>query len=180
MPINLTPQLNAAIPGFSRNTTKASNIISELLAGKLTAGERGAIYNAGAERGTASGMPGSTGSGGSLFANADLRNIGLASGERQQQGIQDLLSMLTSYSGTVLPTTGQELQNQQFGQEMDFRRTNADRDYKLRKDEADINMMGLLKRYGPKEYSKSITPRLGGWLGPGSSGTPTTIYKYFS
>jgi len=97
------------IPGFSALSADSSNLIKSLMSGQLTGGERRAIYDAGAERGVSGGMPGSSGMAGSLFANADLRNIGLKSGERQQQGFQDLLAMLQGYAGTVAPTAGEEL-----------------------------------------------------------------------
>lgn len=113
-----TNQLSSIIPGFSALTADSSNLIKSLMSGQLTGSERRAIYDAGAERGVAGGMPGSTGMAGSLFANADLRNIGLESGKRQQQGFQDLLAMLQGYSGTVAPTTGQEIQSQQFDSQM--------------------------------------------------------------
>jgi hypothetical protein len=101
-----------SIPGFTGLSSSSSDLIKSLMSGQLTTGERSAIYNAGAERGIMGGMPGSSASGGSLFANADLRNIGLASGQRQQQGFQDFLSMLQGYSGTVAPSAGQESSQQ--------------------------------------------------------------------
>jgi hypothetical protein len=152
MAINTSASLNSVIPGFSKNSASASNLIRELLSGKLTSGERNAIADYGAERATLGGMPGSTGQGGSLFANNDLRNIGLQSGQRQQQGVQDLLSMLGQYSGTVVPTAGQELQNQQFGQDLAFRTTQADRNLGLQQNEQDLNAAKFNELYGPKEY----------------------------
>ena len=110
-----------AIPGFSGLSSQSSDLIRQLMSGQLTTGERSSIYNAGAERGIMGGMPGSSASGGSLFANADLRNIGRASGERQQQGFQDFLSMLQGFSGTVAPSAGQEQQNEQFGKDLELR-----------------------------------------------------------
>lgn len=117
----MASQLASIIPGFSALTADSSNLIKQLMSGQLTGGERRAIYDAGAERGVAGGMPGSTGIAGSLFANADLRNIGVASGQRQQQGFQDLLAMLQGYSGTVAPTAGQEIQQNQFNWDANFR-----------------------------------------------------------
>jgi len=155
MALNLTPQLNGAIPGFSRNTAAASDLIRQLMAGNLTTGERRSIYDSGAERATLGGMPGASGAGGSLFANADLRNIGQASGQRQQQGFQDLLSMLQGYSGTVVPTAGQELQNNQFNQDLGFRNKQADRTFGLQSDENQRSWLKYQKDYGPKEYSNT-------------------------
>jgi len=159
---NLAPSLASVIPGFQGNTGKASSLIKELLSGKLSKGERGAIYNAGAERATLGGMPGSSGSGGSLFANADLRNIGRASGERQQQGFQDFLSMLQGFSGTVVPTAGQELQNQQFTRDLSFRGTQADRNYGLQQNEQDLNAAKFNEQYGPREFANwTVDPKFG-------------------
>lgn len=110
-----------AIPGFSGLSSQSSDLIRQLMSGQLTTGERSSIYNAGAERGIMGGMPGSSAMGGSLYANADLRNIGRASGERQQQGFQDFLSMLQGYSGTVAPTVGQEMQQDQFAKDLELR-----------------------------------------------------------
>lgn len=109
------------IPGFTGLTSDASNLIKSLMSGNLSGSTKKAIFDAGAERGTAAGMPGSTGVAGSLFANADLRDIGRTSEQQQQQGFQDLLAMITGYSGTVTPTAGQELQNQLGNRELNFR-----------------------------------------------------------
>ncbi len=179
MPLNLTPQLNSAIPGFSRNTSKASSIINELMAGKLSRGERNQISDYGAERATLGGMPGSSGQGGSLFANADLRNLGLQAGQRQQQGIQDLLSMLQGYSGTVIPTAGQEQQNQQFNSDLGFRTTNADRNYGLAQSAEQRAQAEFSKKYGTKEDSRSITNYAGGLNFTGPAGPTNYLYKYY-
>lgn len=157
MAINILPKLNTVIPGFEKATGSASSAIRDMLAGKLTAGERGAIYNAGAERATLSGMPGSSAIGGSLFANADLRNIGVLSGQRQQQGIQDLFSMLNNYAGTVIPTAGQELQNEQFNKNLGFQQGEANRAYQLNTDAADLRAAQFNEQYGPREYSTSYS-----------------------
>lgn len=148
-----TNQLSSIIPGFSALTADSSNLIKQLMSGQLTGSERRAIYDAGAERGVAGGMPGSTGMAGSLFANADLRNIGVASGQRQQQGFQDLLAMLQGYSGTVAPTTGQEIQQRQFLSDADFRRRQADFQNELARDEFGLRRKEYEYRYGPKKRS---------------------------
>jgi len=127
------------------------------MSGRLTSGERKEIFNAGAERGVANGMPGSSASGGSLFANADLRNIGLASGQRQQQGFQDLLSMLQGYSGTVVPTTGQQIQSGQFQQDLGFRQNEANRSYGLQQNAQDLSAARFNEQYGPRYTGSSET-----------------------
>lgn len=110
----MASQLASIIPGFSGMNADASNIIKSLMSGQLSGNTKRAIFDAGAERGAAGGMPGSTGYANSLFANNDLRTIGLTSNQQQQQGFQDFLSLLQGYSGTVAPTVGQEMQQQQF------------------------------------------------------------------
>lgn len=111
-----------SIPGFEGLNTGASNIIKQLMSGQVSGAQKRAIFDAGAERGVAGGMPGSTGYAGSLFANNDLRTIGLTAGQNQQQGFQDLLAMITGYSGTIAPSAGQELQDKQFNQQLTFQK----------------------------------------------------------
>lgn len=153
MALNLTSTLNSVLPGFSGNSSRASSLVREMMEGKLSSGERSAIYNAGAERGVLGGMPGSSASGGSLFANADLRNIGVASGARQQQGIQDFLALLQGISGTVVPTAGQQLSDDASRRELAFRQGEADRGYGLQRNAADLAAAKFNEEYGPKEYS---------------------------
>ncbi len=157
---NLSAPLNSILPGFGKNAAGASNLVRELLSGKLSTGEKKAITDYGAERGTAGGMPGSTGSAGSLFANNDLRTLGLASGARQQQGIQEFLSLLQGVSGTVIPTAGQEIQNSQFNQDLGFRNTQANRNYGLQQNEQDLSAAKFNEQFGP---------RFTGTIGPGGS-----------
>lgn len=121
--------ISNTIPGFEGLTSSSSNLIKQLMSGQLGGAQKREIFNAGAERGVASGMPGSTGIAGSLFANNDLRSIGVASGENQQKGFQDLLAMITGFSGTVTPTTGQELQDQASRRSMTYQQQ-RDRDEK--------------------------------------------------
>lgn len=142
-----------AIPGFTGLSSGSSDLIKQLMSGQLTTGERSAIYNAGAERGIMGGMPGSSASGGSLYANADLRNIGRASGERQQQGFQDFLSMLQGYSGTVAPNAGQDIQQSQFDKDFGFRQRQAYEANKLARDQFDFQKKQYDDKYGPKKYS---------------------------
>lgn len=123
--------LTSAIPGFGGLNNQASDLIKQLMSGQLTTGVKNSIYDAGAERATLGGMPGSTGMGGSLFANGDLRNIGRAADDQQQRGFQDLLSLLQGYSGTVSPSAGQELQDTQFKKSLNQSQNQFDRNYKL-------------------------------------------------
>lgn len=141
---------SANIPGFSGLTAGASGLVKSLMSGQVAPGTRKAIYDAGAERGVAGGMPGSTGIAGSLFANADLRNIGRASEDQQQKGFQDLLAMIAGYSGTVAPTAGQDIQNQQFGRQMGLEETNAELQRRLASAEGSRAWEVHQAKYGPK------------------------------
>lgn len=142
---------NSVIPGFQNHTADASNLIKSLMSGQLTPGSRKAIYDAGAERGVAGGMPATTGIAGSLFANADLRDIGRSSEDQQQKGFQDLLAMITGYSGTVAPTVGQDIQRQQFGRQMTLEETNAELQRRLAEAENARSAGAYQAKYGPKK-----------------------------
>lgn len=185
---------NLNIPGFSGLTGDASNLIKNLFTGTLTPGSRKAIYDAGAERGVASGMPGSTGYAGSLFANADLRNIGRAAEDQQQKGFQDLLAMITGYSGTVAPTVGQDIQQQQFSTTSDLERQNFELQKRLSLAQNARQQGEYQTRYGPKRqafgtfkngrFTTSLGSPLGGGISEGYDflSDPTTgqVIKYNS
>lgn len=117
--------LTSSIPGFSSLNSGASDLIKQLMSGSLAPGTKRAIFDAGAERGVAGGMPGSTGRAGSLFANADLRDIGRTSEQQQQQGFQDLLALISNFSGNVAPSAGQEIQARQFDVNAGFQQRQA-------------------------------------------------------
>ena len=131
---------------------QSSNLIQNLLSGNLSPGTTNAINDAAATQAVASGMPGSSRIGGTLSGNRVLRDIGLTSEGQQQRGLDSFLKLLTGYSGTVMPTTGQQLQNQQFNTEMDFRRGEADRQFGLQQGEADLAAAKFNQLFGPKPY----------------------------
>lgn len=153
---------NSAIPGFSGLSSATSDLIKQLMSGQLTTGARRAIFDAGAERGVASGMPGGSTSAGSLFANADLRNIGRASEDQQQRGFQDFLALIQGLSGTVVPTTGQQIQAGQFDRNLAFQQQQAAQQNELQQQE-------YMQRYSPKpkEYSRKMIAPIGGNAVPG-------------
>ena len=73
-------------------------------------------------------MPGFGGN--TLTSSQALKNLGLTSLGQQQTGQNDLLGLIRGYSGTVAPTVGESLQNNQFysnlGQQAnEFNQTNA-------------------------------------------------------
>lgn len=101
--------LNQAIPGFNGLSGQASSVVQNLLSGQpspSTARNAAATFAAGNGLGT--------GGSGSLSDRWGYDLYNQQGQQRQQAGIQDLLGLLGGYSGTVTPTAGQNLQNQQY------------------------------------------------------------------
>lgn len=98
--------INNAIPGLQGLTAGATNIINNALTG-LPSPSESRLENA------------YFGAGSGLDPTSDfLRNRGYdlfksKANERQRGGIQDLLSLVGTYSGAVAPTPGQEISAQQ-------------------------------------------------------------------
>lgn len=176
-PVNQTAALNSAIPGFSGLTGNASSYIKQLMSGSITPGERSAVYQAGAERGTLGGMPGGSTQSGNIFANNDLRTLGLMAGERQQQGLNSFMNLLQTVSGTVVPTAGQQIQSNQFQQDLGFRQNEANRNFGLNQDRADLAAAQFNQQYGPKLYERSYEPYRNYNLSPGGSGAEWRFYQ---
>ncbi len=105
MPI---PQIdfNKYIPGFSGLTSAASGNIGAQLGGLPSAGP---AKTKAAYFGATSGMPNS---GVSNALGYDLFQED--ANKYQQQGMDNLIAMLTGYSGTVAPTTGQAQTSAEF------------------------------------------------------------------
>jgi hypothetical protein len=137
-----TPQasniINNAIPNFSGLSSSASGIVGNLMGGMPSSGpakERAAAFGVG------SGMPGS---GLSKAFGYDLYNRD--ADQYQQRGFDNFLKLIQGYSGTVSPTTGQQMQQNQFDQDLAFRR-----------DESAINAEQANRRLG-MEYER-MNPR---------------------
>lgn len=109
--------LNTALPDFAQLTGAASSNIKSLLSGQLTRGQQNAIQDFRATQAVGGGMPGTAMTGGTLYGNAAVMDAGIQSGKNQQSGLENFLNMLKSFSGTVVPTTGQQIQSSQWGQE---------------------------------------------------------------
>lgn len=99
--------IGQAIPNFSGLTKSASSVIGNALSGQLPGDVQDLIKRNAATQAVMSGMPGSSNLSGSLMGNRTLRDLGLTSLQRQDQGFKDLLSMVQGFSGTVAPTFGQ-------------------------------------------------------------------------
>lgn len=111
--------INNAIPGFDNLTSSATGIIQNLLGGVASPDiARAQNANFGAESGLAPDSP--------FLANRGFDLYGQQAETRKQSGIDNLLKLLAGYSGTVVPTTGQQIQSGQFQQEFNERqRLNA-------------------------------------------------------
>lgn len=91
------------IPGFNGLTSAASGNIGAQLSGLPSTGR---AKTKAAYFGATSGMPNSG------VSNALGYSLyGQEAEQQQQQGFENLIAMLTGYSGTVAPTTGQQLQS---------------------------------------------------------------------
>lgn len=101
------PNYDSAIPGFASLTGAASGNIKDLLSG-LPSPDNARLDNAwyGAGTGLDSSSP--------FLNNRGRALYGRESEKRKQTGLENFLSMLKSFSGSVVPTTGQEQQNNQF------------------------------------------------------------------
>lgn len=105
--------VNKAIPGFNGLTNSATGIIDNLLKGlpsSSSARASNAYFGAG------SGL----GAGSDFLRNRGFDLYGQQGEQRKQTGLQDLLSFLQGYSGTVMPTTGQTLQDRQASNQLGF------------------------------------------------------------
>jgi hypothetical protein len=117
--------LNRALPGIGGLTASATDAIGNLLKGLPSpniARQAAATFGVSQGQGPGSGFADRYG--------YDLYNQ--MGQQRQQQGIQDLLSTIGSFAGTLTPSQSQLLQNQQFGssllnQQAEFSQTEADR-----------------------------------------------------
>jgi hypothetical protein len=105
------PTFDTAIPGFSSLTSTASGNVKDLLAG-VPSPDITRMQNAffGAGSGLDTGSP---------FLEARAYDLyGQAAEGRKQRGFENFLNMLKSFSGTLVPTSGQLIQESQFEREL--------------------------------------------------------------
>jgi hypothetical protein len=117
-PVNFNAIAENAIPGFGGLTTGASNIVGNLMGGLPSAAP---TQRANAYFGVGSGIPGSD-----FVRNRGFDLYGEQAEAYKQRGFDNFLKMLQGYSGTVAPTTGQSIQDQQFQADLAFRNKQAD------------------------------------------------------
>lgn len=99
-------QISQAIPGLPALTQSATNIIQSALSG-LPSPDEARLSNA--YFGAASGMDPTS----DFLRNRGFDLYGRMTNARQQQGIGNLLNLVSGFSGAVAPTPGQELQDRQ-------------------------------------------------------------------
>lgn len=102
--------LNQALPGFGNLGTGVVGDIGQMVNG-LPSPDLSRLSNA--YYGTSSGVPGSE-----FINNRGFDLYRTNANQAQGQGINDYLALLSGASGTLSPTAGQQLQNQQFGQSL--------------------------------------------------------------
>jgi hypothetical protein len=117
--------LNSALPGFSNMTGNATGFIGDLLKGTPSPSTARMAANT-------FGLQNGLGQGSGLTSNYGYNLYNKQGQQNQQVGMQDLLSMLGGYSGTVAPTVGQTQQNDQFNASLEnnqsqFQQTEQDR-----------------------------------------------------
>lgn len=137
--------INKYLQGFNSNTAAASGNIGQQLTGMPStapARSKAAYF------GATSGMPNS---GLSNFVGYDL--YGQQAEQQKQMGLDNLLKMLTGYSGNAFATPGQNIQSGQFDQELAFKERES-------KAANDLAQQELAMR------SKSQRPRSGYIQGP--------------
>jgi parvulin-like peptidyl-prolyl isomerase len=151
--------LASAIPSFPQLNTAATNNISAMLSGlpsTSTARRANAFF------GQQSGMPGSD-----FVRNRGFDLYNTQADQYQQQGFDNFLKMLAGYSGTVAPTFGQQIDQDQFAQTMDFRERQAEADRALQRaaqSRADLQAgIGRLWNTDERGNEYDITGRRVGW-----------------
>jgi hypothetical protein len=157
--------INNAIPNFSNLTQNASGIVGNLMGGMPSTAptRRKAAYF-----GVGSGMPNS---GVSNALGYDL--YGQEAAANKQQGFDNFLKLIQGFSGTVSPTTGEQMQQSQFDQDLAFREREADAARELARER--LNQ----PQAGASRMGRSGTYRISGQAG-GGMGTSALPVAPFS
>jgi len=153
------PWLEGIVPGISANTNTASQNVGSMLNGLPSAGP---ARTKAAYFGATSGLPNS---GVSSALGYDLYNQDAQ--RYQQQGFDDLMKMLTTYSGPAL-------QDKQFNTNMAFQSSQANAANRRADAELAMKQQDQEAKYAPRrEY--------GGWIGDNGEFTtnaPATLGAY--
>ena len=128
--------LNTAIPGFTGLSGQASSVIGNLLNGTPSPST---TRQAAATFGNANGL----GTGSGIVNNYGYNLYNKTGQANQQQGITDLLSMLGGYSGTVVPTAGQNQTAQTAANSLAEQGRESDQSNSVAQFNAMVNALGL-------------------------------------
>lgn len=143
-PATTQPQgLSGAIPGLSNLTQTATGNIQNLLSGLPSASW---ARTTNAYNGVATGQP-ATGGTGTFQGNRGADLYHTQANQNQQTGLQDLLSLVGGYSGTVAPNAGQLLQNQQFGQQLNQNASQFDQQNSLAQMNTLLQSLGIMNQF---------------------------------
>lgn len=151
--LNFSGAAAAGIPQFAENAGAASGIVNNLMTGKPAMDRTAAAYF-----GVGAGVPGSD-----FAANRAYDLFGKQREQRQQRGFEDFLAMLKTFSGSVVPTTGEQIQSDQFNR--NFRQGDIAR-----------RTQPVIPQKEPLEYSRGVSH-----VGAGGTqiGRPNYSYRYF-
>ena len=134
--VNTSGLLDSVLPGFSNLSGSATGVIANLLKGLPNPAT---TQQANATFGVNSGL--GTGSGFLQGRGYDLYN---QQGQAmQQQGLDDLLKTVGTYSGNVVANAPQTLQNQQFGAQLGEQQSEFGQNYQLQQFQAMLQALGL-------------------------------------
>lgn len=125
------PGISNPFPEFAGMNNLATGNIMSLLGGMPSAAP---TQRANAYFGVSSGMPGSD-----FVRNRGFDLYGEEAEGYKQRGFDNFLNLLGGYSGTVMPTAGQQMQNQQFYQDMATRNQQANAQMALEREAQELN-----------------------------------------
>ena len=146
------------VPNFSRLSQGASGIINSGISGLPSASP---ARRANAYFGASSGMPGSD-----FVRNRGFDLYGEQADAYQQRGLDNFLKLLQGYSGTVMPTAGQQIQNQQFNRSLQSDERQADANMALNQQQQFFNEMKAGRGVPWNSNTRGeVTDRFGGNLG---------------
>lgn len=146
-------QIEQAIPGLGGLTASASNIIRSALSGVPNPSE---ARLANAYFGAGSGVDPTS----EFLQRRGFDLYGRMANQRQQQGIQDLLGLVSTYSGAVAPTPGQEMADRQQAAQLQQQGSQFNRNFGFEQEQWKKSL-SLLDQY--------LTPQAGGY-GTGNVG----------
>lgn len=145
--------VNKAIPGYGALSGGASGIVGNLISGMPSASTS---QRSNAYFGAGSGMGGSD-----FVRNRGFDLYGQQAEASKQRGFDDFFKLLSGYSGTVMPTTGQQQSGSEFDRNLQFQRENAQSQVDLAQQELDLKRQQFDSKRQGKPNSRSEYNTLG-------------------